>query len=671
MTRQTGTRSYDIIKSITFWGASIISGLLNLQFFMALSKENIVMLCAMSVVLEGGKIITLVSANTLARIKRSASIVFYMLYLLMGLLAVVASLGFSQTAIYRSTAEVSSEISSIEQDLKTISDLEAELAVARLRYEEVVIDEAAVLRETRGRIALYESERQQANARINAYWSSGRDAENQWKEGYSQAEYAAIIEERALAIAKRDQAIAEANEIETGVAQKTMQERAAELQRRYDETTALLGTPIEITSRLREARVKERENMGSAVMFTLIMESLGLPDYATTFRFVMLMFAACLVEVLIYVFSPAVVIDRKMLNRFKRFLSKKDDVDELIKKFETENAKFVVDEKVRLTRDEKKQMKRMADEMTKAAVDRIEEKHRIEVGQLQAEVERYNALRTESEDSYRGLLDSHKDEVMALREKIAELEKGAVAKEVKEEKEVVDEADVEEEQRPRKRRRKKETTGPVDEWVVETVPTKETTVTNESEIVEKAVQEEPVQGTVQDDVQETVEVVQDQVPPIDNTTAPHEETFDNRVRGETNPEKTLVVELTEPTSATVVEKVEGDVLSVAGGEKIHLEPPKVKYRFGECTEVIRDKFVAYVTALVGDNERKSECADQAVAAKAAGLTTRQKEVFDQRLLTMTIGGVPLMRETKDGFVNDFTLDEIIGFTTQVVEKKNF
>jgi hypothetical protein len=616
------------------------------------------------------------------------------LYLLFAALAITASLGFSRTAIYKSTAESSDLIVAIEQDMKLVEEAETALRSAKDAQAALLDDSDKILAEARVLAARYEAERLQAQNALNTYWVSGRDSEtNTWREGFSQAEYQTIIEERANATALRDQARTNVADIENGNAPKRAQERVDDAQKKYNETTTLLGTSIQLNARLRDAKTEERQKQGAAIMFTLIMESFGKEEYTSQFRFAMLMFASSLLELLIFMFSPAVQVDRKMLSRVRRFLPFGIDVDELIKSFDAENSKFSFNDQVKLSREDKKKMRQMAEQMAENTAQKLKERYDKETDQLKSEVERYTELRTESENSYRGLLEAHKSEVNDLKKKIAELEK--------------------EPEEPRRRRTVKEaesypvsslsidnTGGRVDEPIEKHVVRKKAVVVEEpkkvdeettpevhedqaTESIEKVVEdntevvsEEPTVETAS----EKVEVTEEQVETIEKTDVVENETetikqvevetplassesfeqetprFSDFLDGIVEPEKTLVVEMTRPETATVVDKTE-DKKETA---------PKTKYRFGECTEKIKNKFVSYVTEIVGDNGRGEKCEDLRKAAVRASLTRRQKEVFDQRLFLMTVSGTPLLRETEEGIVNDFTLREIIDYTTAVV-----
>jgi hypothetical protein len=705
---------YSWISWLVFCVASVLSAMLNLNLFIALTVESKIFMGFISFTIEGGKLITLTAANTVSGINTKIKSVklfvitclLFLFYIGLSSISILAGVGFSQSEIYKSTAESSVAITYIEQDIATVT-------AAQKKYEDSITESDSLANTSDMSIGelqtkkaeadrlynQYEAERQTLQSRMDVYYTSNR-SDGEWLEGFPGAEYNNWRSQRDATSANRNQARADSqsyqaqiNDLQSGRSISRAQEKIDSAKKELDETIESLGTLISLNTQLREAKKLDNDRLGGAIMFTLIMEGIGHKEWASTFRLLMLIISACLIELFIFVFSPAVTVERAMLKRFKKFLPatiKKGkervdlNIDELIKSFEVDNSKFEYENTLKLSMADKKKMKLMAQELAEERTRKLQEIHEAETEKLKNEVERYSELRLSSEESYKGLLASHANEVEELRKKIQELETKDPTEDnvipvpvvasipfklgtptplefesentTETTQDVID-ADTNTPELPTKKRTRKPKI--IQEDLVDSIETNQEDQSQEHENKE----EEPevviwhVKTGDEEPVKEETEDIKDLVDT-------------NNITPEQEPEiikKVIVEPGVYNTNKIVLEKVQKpiDVEEPHEEDKKDLLPKK-NYRFGMCSDRVKNKFVMYVKALVMENQPGDYCKDTLEAANEASLTEKQHRVFDERLLDMTIKGVPLIAKKSDGYINNFTAEDIITFTTKIV-----
>jgi hypothetical protein len=636
------TLTSKFISSGTFALAAALSGVLNINFFVALTTESWLFMMMMSLCLEGGKLVTLFNANTLSAINkklRSAKIglvvvSLFALYALFGVLAVVAATGFSQTAIEKASAVSTEQIANLEEDLQVLEEATLKVEEAKFELSLKKADRDKLQNEYESALQAAEIAYSAARTQATSYYSKRSVTEEGivWEPGYSQAGYNEIWAARA-------EAEANVNSIKNGTAYTRAEEAIVDAENKLADTETSLvrleeiyGNKDQVNANLRAARTAQREELGSAVMFTLIMEAVGHPEWAKSFRLFMLLFASLLLEVLIFVFSPINTVDRLALRPFRKWLPRGTDMEDLIKFFEEENSKFEYREtRKELNKEEKRWLEEKAVSLAQNKMDELKKQQEEELKKMRDEMDRVTQMRIDNEESYKRLLEDQKAEAETLRDQLKNASKenaatailetmAAVSKPAALQAPVVTEiqyAEVDPEPvKPRRKRRSKEEIQAAK--ALEEKPRRRRRVIAETPIIV--------------DSNESIE-----------------------------PEKILTVKMETAEDATV-EAVIHESAEPAGTTDEQI----LKYRFGKCSHAVKEKFVKFVNALIEDRPIGSICKSLEIATKEAGLSEKQKNAFVGRLLEMTINGTPLVKRSGDNLMNDFTAAEIIEYTTKIV-----
>jgi hypothetical protein len=94
---------YSWLSWLVFTMASVLSAILNLNLFNGLTVESKTFMIAMALTIEGGKLITLIAANTVGSINTKvksfglyiATFGLFAFYLFLSSLSIIAGVGFS------------------------------------------------------------------------------------------------------------------------------------------------------------------------------------------------------------------------------------------------------------------------------------------------------------------------------------------------------------------------------------------------------------------------------------------------------------------------------------------------------------------------------------------------------------------------------------------------
>lgn len=689
----TDTRVYLIFSWVTFGLATIISAYLNIQLFTNLEQSHALLLGAMSICLEGGKILTLISANTLSAIHKRISgpkifwniFGYYVLYLVFGALAIAASLGFSLTATNKIAEENTLKISGLQDDIALVTVSEENYTAAYNTLFELENNMDNQITELRSTIANYNTQESDLTARINTYYNSGliqSEEGNSWREGYSQANYNDLIQQRTKIRTDRTTANGQLTDINEGRAVNRAKERLVVAEAERDENRTLYGTLNKLNADLREAQAQELKDAGSSRMFILLAETFKIPDYVQQIKFVMLMFISILIELLIFTFSPDVTIDRSLLLLFKKAIPKNTDIDKVIKDFEDEYKKFSLGDNLKLSMTDKRLLNQRVKELTDLKIEKVNELHEREMDKLKNEVERANSLRTENEDSYQKLLDKQKVEMESLEQKLKEVSQDKKLQDLKK-------YDIKEEPvdnaipipvvksfkatfaKPIKKEFEPIVEEPVKEIIIEESvkekvkePVERIMVEELKEIVEEpkedilpepTIEPEPVPEIFIPDIEQHPE---DALPNIINDD--HElEKISNTMQGEIKKSKHYYNRIDR------IKTPLGDI-PIEVKETLKEEPPvpDIRYRFGRTSTVVISHLIKFINEIAAGKEPGDIIEDPQIAGRKLDLGEDITFIFLKRLGRLKIGEKPLIENHLGEYIINFDAQTIIDYSTE-------
>ncbi len=648
-------KSYDAevfigFRYFSFMIAVTVSVFLNVIFFQSLDTGSYwwVLLC-ISVLLESAKISTLLTKNifvslyekTKEKKVKSAVVLFFGSYLAMATLSVMAGLGFSVVVTSKSADRQASELQMIENHISEIESLETRRATYLIAKD---ITLSAYPPYAEADAAYVKAQAEQEEAERNYYAAIAErnrypnDPESEMYELRQAAQREVNAQDSILAAANsafrnaRDRRNIAKTEFEE--LKENSDARISELNDEFALMTKNMGiesaTPrlavLELEQNLKDLKNKIMEEKGMGYMFDLMSAILKVP--ADTIKFIILLFVAFLIELVIYQSSPDIRTTRNILYFFRRHISTNIDVQQLLSSYDEENIMFDEQrEQKPLTKSqENDEPKKVVRKKMDSSQEQVDEEIKKKLPEQKREQE-HNNLKVSS----RVKIENSSPITMPI-DPSKPLIKGDVSEDpIDFEEEVARELEelsktVQVEQIKRVKRVKNEP--PV---VIENTPEVALENTPESKLEDKP------EGKPEDKPESVIEVKGSIRRKI-----PEEHIIKKR--------ETLVDEFIKE----VEEKKEQQALHT------------IHFRFGRTTQKIADKLIEFIKLCIDGPGKFIRKPDE--AADLLKLNRKAKEVFISHLSSLKMQNEQLIMRNKNGeYVANFSADEIIKYATEILE----
>jgi hypothetical protein len=367
----TESNIFVAVRYLSWITASIISAVINIFLFSNLSSENPALLIGMSLTLELTKIITLLCGNIFSSLYkkvrdpflRNMKTLFYFIYGCFAILAIVASVSFSLVITNKNDETYSTQKEALQQQLKDIESFE--LKIESFEKNELSKSKAAEAEESKKY-----KEANDLDSEIKDRMTQIERSTDEWKDLYNRT-----LSKTLRATLEKNKEDAQSKFEED---KKTFEKMKSDL----TETFASYGykNKSDLLIKISQTNAEEISNSGSLKMFYLL--SKIVPFDPNSIRFSILLFVSILIELTILIASPCISINKTILRYFKDYIPSSIDIDEIIKKFEEENLRFVYKENLKLSREERKLFNQKVedgiDKKMKKVTKSLEQKEAVE-----------------------------------------------------------------------------------------------------------------------------------------------------------------------------------------------------------------------------------------------------------------------------------------------------
>lgn len=649
-------KSYDAevfigFRYFSFMIAVTVSVFLNVIFFQSLDTGSYwwVLLC-ISVLLESAKISTLLTKNifvslyekTKEKKVKSAVVLFFGSYLAMATLSVMAGLGFSVVVTSKSADRQASELQMIENHISEIESLETRRATYLIAKD---ITLSAYPPYAEADAAYVKAQAEQEEAERNYYAAIAErnrypnDPESEMYE-LSQPQREVNAQDPILAAAnsafrnaqdRRNIAKTEFEELK-----ENSDARISELNDEFALMTKNMGiesaTPrlavLELEQNLKDLKNKIMEEKGMGYMFDLMSAILKVP--ADTIKFIILLFVAFLIELVIYQSSPDIRTTRNILYFFRRHISTNIDVQQLLSSYDEENIMFDEQrEQKPLTKSqENDEPKKVVRKKMDSSQEQVDEEIKKKLPEQKREQE-HNNLKVSS----RVKIENSSPITMPI-DPSKPLIKGDVSE---------DPIDFEEE------------------------------VARELEELSKTVQVEQVEQVKQvKQVKNEPPVIIENTPEVALENTP-ESKLEDKPEGKPEEKPESVIEVKgsirrKIPEEHIIKKREAlvDEFIKEVEEKKEQALHTIHFRFGRTTQKIADKLIEFIKLCIDGPGKFIRKPDE--AADLLKLNRKAKEVFINHLSSLKMQNEQLIMRNKNGeYVANFSADEIIKYATEILE----
>ena len=351
-------RIYIAIRYFSFTIAAGLSVLLNIMLFQSLTpgSQYSLILLGMSFVIEAGKVGAILTRNVFASIykkvqtpsvatKRNSFLAFY---LIMAVVSVVASIGFTVVITTRSETFDTQEVTAIERSIERMTGFANRIddyeSASRL-----AINEWPPYIEAREQFDTAQTEFNTFEAQRTALVAQSQAAEP----GTDERER--LTREANAAWAQRPHLLNVRNNAERNLqtitarhndARENAQEAIASAMTEFEMWRNDLGLAstnphlaigeLERNKDALERQILEQRGMG--YMFDVFGGIFGVS--ATMIKLILLFIVALVIELIIYQSSPDIKVTRRVLYFFRNALPADSNIDELLKKFDDELERF-------------------------------------------------------------------------------------------------------------------------------------------------------------------------------------------------------------------------------------------------------------------------------------------------------------------------------------------
>jgi len=657
-------KSYDAevfigFRYFSFMIAVTVSVFLNVIFFQSLDTGSYwwVLLC-ISVLLESAKISTLLTKNifvslyekTKEKKVKSAVVLFFGSYLAMATLSVMAGLGFSVVVTSKSADRQASELQMIENHISEIESLETRRATYLIAKD---ITLSAYPPYAEADAAYVKAQAEQEEAERNYYAAIAErnrypnDPESEMYELRQAAQREVNAQDSILAAANsafrnaRDRRNIAKTEFEE--LKENSDARISELNDEFALMTKNMGiesaTPrlavLELEQNLKDLKNKIMEEKGMGYMFDLMSAILKVP--ADTIKFIILLFVAFLIELVIYQSSPDIRTTRNILYFFRRHISTNIDVQQLLSSYDEENIMFDEQrEQKPLTKSqENDEPKKVVRKKMDSSQEQVDEEIKKKLPEQKREQEHNNLkvssrVKIENSSPITMPIDSSKPLIKEdVSEDLIDFEE-EVARELEELSKMVQVEQVKRVEQVEQVERVKNEPPVIIENTPEVTPEVALENTPESKLEDKP------EGKPEDKPESVIEVKGSIRRKI-----PEEPIIKKR--------ETLVDEFIKE----VEEKKE---------QALHT----IHFRFGRTTQKIADKLIEFIKLCIDGPGKFIRKPDE--AADLLKLNRKAKEVFINHLSSLKMQNEQLIMRNKNGeYVANFSADEIIKYATEILE----
>lgn len=348
--RNKGNKVYSMIGVISYIVTTAISAFLNIYLFMNLDPSWRWFTMCMSLSLEVLKAYVLIRANTYRSLKEylincklefkkvaKKIYMYYGFYVFFAVLSITAGLMFSLNISDKTEQGFAIERQAIVQNINSLTESREKYTAALEKFTNLQdnSDESEKL----AREEMWKAE--DAYKKLSNQWDFKQkelttEEFEQWK---LDVDYSKV--KRDYQRAKEDY-----ESIQKGTALTRAQSAYEAAESEFRGKESLFGNLDDLNLQLSELNKKEIAAAGSSKGFILLAQTFGIPDKVKQVKFFILLLASLLIELGIWISSPDLRLDGKLLYTYRNDigLTNKKDADKLFKEIEDTNKRYSVKE---------------------------------------------------------------------------------------------------------------------------------------------------------------------------------------------------------------------------------------------------------------------------------------------------------------------------------------